>query len=37
MSTSLLYHSFGIVGYHYVSQRFHGVWQNFLATLRLEP
>src|SRR6516165_3578398 len=24
MSTSLLYHSFGIVGYHYVSQRFHG-------------
>jgi transposase len=24
MSTSLLYHGFGIVGYHYVSQRFHG-------------
>ena len=23
MSTSLLYHGFGIVGYHYVSQRFH--------------
>jgi transposase len=24
MSTSLLYHGFGLVGYHYVSQRFEG-------------
>jgi len=24
MSTSLLYHGFGIVGYHYVSQQFQG-------------
>jgi len=24
MSTSLLYHAFGLAGYHYVSQKFHG-------------
>jgi transposase len=29
MSTSLLYHAFGIVGYHYVSQHFHEGQVNF--------
>jgi len=26
MSTSLLYHGFGIVGYHYMSQHFQGAY-----------